>query len=45
MTVTKTKKLKLELDPETIRDLTIRELACVAGGRVPSANTGCKTCG
>lgn len=41
-------KLKIKLNPETIRDLTAREIGQVVGGletSQPSNGTGCKTCG
>lgn len=49
LTVKKLAKLKIKLNPETIRDLTTREIGQVVGGLEPtlppSNGTGCKTCG
>ena len=48
LTVKKLAKLKIKLNPETIRDLTTTEIGQVVGGVVetqPSNGTGCKTCG
>jgi hypothetical protein len=48
LTMKKLAKLKIKLNPETIRDLTAREIGQVVGGletSQPSNGTGCKTCG
>jgi hypothetical protein len=48
VTMKKLARLKIKLNPETIRDLTTREIGQVVGGVVetqPSNGTGCKTCG
>lgn len=43
----KNKNLKIKLNPETVRALTVNEIPLAKGGfeTIPSEGTGCKTCG